>query len=512
MSTVAQEKDEVELGVGNTLDLSIAAGRWQFLNMAAQQILTIGTFFILARLLVPADFGVVALIMIIPNFLEGVTTFSFDVAAMQKKEKMGEYLNVVWTFNIVRSALICVSTIIAAPFVASFFHIEYALPLLYIAGIGILIQSFFNIGQNYLFLDLNFKKLFLRDFFYKSSYAIAAILLALIVHSYWALFWANVISIICVTAITYAIHPFRPQFDFAFRKLNDLRHFSQWLYAQEMAGQLERSVGDAMIGRFATPADLGLFSKAKSLASAVISPVISNINKVSFSSYLHVRDSLPHISEGINKTLDILFAVGLPYVLVILLTGRRIVLIVLGPNWVSLASYLQVLAFSATLNGLTVILASAVFNGIGKPHIQSTIGMVSTGTTLAGFILLVPVMGIWGAVYASLFGSIVAATVTIYFMMIHIPLNLPRITWSFFVVLCASLLPIPLALYLLSLPFFNATLGYILLLAFSGSLYAAGIIGAGVFFKKGPYDTFVILVLSLLRAIRVKALSVTSHN
>ncbi|MBI2030610.1 oligosaccharide flippase family protein [Candidatus Kaiserbacteria bacterium] len=493
----------------DVLRLSIMAGRWQFLNTAVQQVLSMGTFLVLARILAPTDFGVAALIMTAPNFLDGITTFSFDVAALQKKDRMRDYLNVVWTFNICRAALIFLVATATAPFIAHFFHIEYALPLLYLAGIGILVQSFFNIGQNFLFLTLDLKKIFYRDIAFKVGYAAAAIPLAFLLHSYLALFLATIVSIICVTAATYVIHPYRPHFDFAFGKLYDLRHAGQWLYAQEIAGQFERTIGDGMIGRFATPTDLGLFSKAKSLAAAVISPLISNINKVSFSSYLHVRDSLPHISEGISKTFDILFAFGLPYVLVIILTGRRLVLIVLGPNWVDLTPYLKVLVISATLNALSVILASAVFNGIGKPRTQFAISAISTGSILTGFLVLVPLFGIWGAVYATLLGSVIATAATIYFMLIHVPLNWPRIITSLLITIIACITPIPLAIYLLSLPFFNTTVGYLFLLAVGGTLYAGIIAAAGIILRKGPYDTFVLLAQTILGSIlpRIRAFS-----
>lgn len=489
----------------DVLKLSIMAGRWQFLNTAVQQVLSMGTFLVLARVLAPTDFGVAALIMTAPNFLDGITTFSFDVAALQKKERMRDYLNVVWTFNICRAALIFLVAAATAPFIARFFHIEYALPLLYLAGFGVLVQSFFNIGQNFLFLTLDLKKIFYRDLAFKVGYAAAAIPLAFLLHTYTALFLATIFSIFCVTAATYVIHPYRPRFDFAFGKLHDLRHAGQWLYAQEIAGQFERTIGDGMIGRFATPADLGLFGKAKSLASAVISPLISNINKVSFSSYLHVRDSLPHISEGISKTFDVLFAFGLPYVLVIILTGRRLVLIVLGPNWVNLTPYLKVLVISATLNALSVILASAVFNGIGKPRTQFAISAISTGSILTGLLVLVPLFGIWGAVYATLLGSVIAAAATIYFMLVHVPLNWQRILSSLLVTSVACIIPIPVALYLLSLPFFNATIGYLLLLMIGGTLYAGIIAAAGIILRKGPYDTFALLAQTVLGRIMSRA-------
>src|SRR3989338_3181329 len=477
---ISMEPNTTQVNTENrdVLRLSLAAGQWQFINMFAQQLITIGTFLVLARILLPQDFGVAVLIALVPTFIDGITSFAFETSALQKKEGMRPYLDVIWTFNILRTLVILLISFIAAPFVADFFHIEYALPALYMAGLVVFAQNLTNIGQGYFFLNFDFKKIFYRDVFQKIVYSVTAISLAIILHSFWAIFLATVVSAAAGAAITYALHPYRPSLDFAFRKLEDLRSFSQWLFGQEMMAQLERTVGDSVIGRLMTPADIGLFGKAKSLAMLATSPIISSINKVSFSSYLHVRDSLPHIGEGISKTFEILFAIGLPYVLAIVFAGNRLVLVLLGPNWTPLTPSLKVLTVAATINALTVILASAVFNGIGKPRIQFAVGLIYTAVTLSGVLA--------------------AASITVYFILTRIPINLYRITWTVVIVALASALPIEGALYLLDYSFFNTTLGYILLFALAGSVYALTITLFGLVLKRGPYSTLKLVVMSVL--------------
>jgi len=492
--------DELE-GRG-ILDLSIAAGRWQLTNTIVQQLFVLGTFLALARILPPREFGIASLILLVPTFIDGITTFNLDTSALQKKEAMGRYLNVLWTFNILRVVSIFVLTLALAPFLARYFKIEEAQTALYFAGAVVLMQGLVNIGQNYFFLHFDFRRIFLRDTITKATYAIFSIALALIYHSYWALFLGNILSTACMAFSTYFLHSYRPRFDFRFRMLDDLRHFGQWLYAQDVLQQIERSVGDALIGRFASAAELGVFTKAKSLAQAPSSAMVSAINKVSFTSYIHVRDSRPHIIEGINKTFDILSFVSIPYIVAIWLTGTRIVLVVLGPGWIALAPYLKILVVMATFNALAVTLATAVFNGIGKPKIQSLVTSVYTVVAIAGYVLLIPPYGARGAAYALLSAVLSATCVTGYYLIMEVGINVRRILSTALVVAIASAAPVPLALSLLSHPFFNATSGYILLVALSGLIYAGIIVLAGILFKKGPYDTLLLLARSVVRAVR----------
>lgn len=496
----------------DVLRLSIVAGRWQFLSMLGQQVLNFGTFLILARILLPEDFGIIALMAIVPSFLDGVTSFSLDTGALQKRGRMGEYLNVVWTFNIGRAAIIFLITLIGAPFIAAFFKIPQALPLLYLAGAGILIQSLMNIGLNYLFLTLEFKKIFARDMILKGSYAISVIVLALVLRSYWALFLANILSLICVMIATYYLHPYRPRPDFNFSLLKDLRGFSQWLYAQEIAGQIGASIKDSVIGRYTSATGLGLLSKAKALAAAPTGPIASTINKVSFSSYVRVQDSLAHAAEGLSKTFDILVTIALPYIALIAFTGNRIVLIALGEKWTAITPLLKILVIAMTLDVLSTQVAASVFNGLGKPRIQFFIGSMYAAITLLGFLLFVPTGGVMAAAYVILAGSACAAIVTTYFFFTTVGVRLARIGWSMSIAALATFIPIPLALWCLSIPFFNTTLGYLVLIAGAGLVYAGIIIFFGVIFKKGPFATFLLLVQSMLGSLIASRNKITSSE
>lgn len=491
---------------------TLAAGRWSLTNTIAQKVLTFGTFFILARLLVPADFGVVALLAVVPNFIEGVTSLAFDMALVQRRGDVGPYLNVIWTFTVLRGIALFLFVFFTAPYIAHFFHIEYAVTALRFAGIGSLLQGFMNIGQTYFFIDLNLKPIFLRDLTLRITYAVSTIVLALIFHSYWAPFIGNFISIFAVVIATYVLHPYRPSLDMRLGKLKDLFPFTRWLLGQELLNQLVRTLEDSLIGRFATPAALGIYGKSKALASAPTSPLISLINKVSFTSYARAQESMAHVREGVHKTFDVMLAIALPYLIVLMVAGNRLVLIFLGPNWIVITPYLKLLALAATLDMLFVSIATPVFNAIGQPKTQFFINSVAASTVLAGLIVLVPRYGIWGATFATLLGTSLAACVTLYLMYSRLHLAVGRIVRGIAVVGVACAVPMLLSSLLLPIPFFNHTFPYLGLVGASGALYLLLLIGAGTVLHVGPYATLLVIAHSLFqtrlaRSLRLPALA-----
>lgn len=481
----------------DTLTKSLHAGNWAFVNVVAQKVIMYGSFFILARLLTPEDFGIIAVIAIMPTFLDGVTSFAFDTAALQKGH-MARYLNVMWTFNILRSTIIFIGIFIGATWIATFYKIEAFESIVRLSGLAILIQSFANIGQVYFFADMDFKKIFLRDMVTSISYAVVALAIAWFTHSFLALFIAGIISMFLVTLVSYALHPYRPRLDFNFKLLGELRSFSQWIYAQSTVEQISIATQNSVIGRSTSPASLALFMKAKALSDAPTVPITNFIGKVSFSSYLRIQDSPLQLSEGIAKTVDLVATIALPYLVVVLFAGHTLVLIVLGESWIGMTPLLQILVISASLKALINSLAPPAFNALGKPKIQFLNSSVQALLLTTGIILFIPSFGAIGAAYAVLASTSITATVIFFQLHKHIHLNIPRIFSSMFVTIVASGVPLVIARYGLTFPFFKTIFGFLMLLSISGLIYLASIVLIGRFFLKGPYKTLELVIRSFL--------------
>ncbi len=479
----------------DTLKKSLHAGNWAFVNVLAQKIIIFGSFFILARLLTPLDFGIIALIAIAPTFLDGVTSFAFDTAALQSGN-MRRYLNVIWTFNILRSGVICICIFIGAHWIAAFYKIEDFESVVRLGGLAILIQSFGNIGQTYFFIDMDFKKVFLRDMVTSVSYAIVALSIAWVTHSFVALFIAGVMSMFCVTLVSYALHPYRPRLDFNFKLLGELRSFSQWMYGQSAVEQISVAIQNSIIGRSTSPTSLALFMKAKVLSDAPTVPITNFIGKVSFSSYLHLQNASSYLAEGVAKTVDLIATIALPYLVLVLCAGHTLVLIVLGESWTEMTPLLQILVISASLKALMNSLAPSMFNAIGKPKIQFLNASVQALTLTIGMLLLVPPFGAMGAAYTVLASVSITAAVIFFQLHTHIHLNIPRIFSSISVSLLASCAPLLIARYGLMFPFFKTIPGFLILLLISGCVYLGGIVLMGHFFSKGPFKTLKLIAQS----------------
>lgn len=474
-----------------TFGLSLAASRWFFINTLIQRVIAFGTFFILARLLFPEDFGIISLILIVPNFLDMITSLSFENALIRHKDDTAQYLDVAWTLNILRGGSIALIVFLVAPFIASFFDISQAVRAIQLSGLFIFVQSLANIAQLYFFKEMDFKKILLRDISSKTVYFIVTIGLAFMLHSYWALFWGMMLQYATSVISTYVLHPYRPRLKFNFRVLGELLDYSVWVYGQNLMAQIIGSLEDTLVGKFVGPTGLGLYGKAKSLAGGPVTPISSMISKIGFPAFARIQDDKAKISDGISKSFDIMLVVVAPFLAAVLLGGHKIVLIILGTRWIEIVPVFKILTIGITLNVLTSI-ATPLFNALGMPKTSFKLDTLFTASFIVSLILLVPPFGIIGAAWSLIVSSAVMliATIGLAYKLAYV--NLKHILFSAGVVTISSLITALIGFQFLGTSFFNNNFGFIVVVGGLGIIYCGLVLFAGKYLTKGPSETIII--------------------
>lgn len=482
---------------GSALQKSLSAGHWFLLDTVMQKILIFGTFFITARLLTPADFGLIALAGIYPGLLDSLTAIAFETAIIQKKpgEEM-PYMNAVWTFNLVRSVLLFAIVFFTAPLAAHFLHNDNAVLLFRLSGLYLIFQGLNNIGQRLFTKALDYKKLFFRDIAMYGSNSLISIATAFFLHSYWALFIGNAVGILAGTIATYVLSNYRPRFEISYTKLKHLLPYSQWVFAQGLINRLSQTIESVLIGRFTNTTSIGLYGKAKTLANTPTSPLSNIIEKIGFSALVSVQDSKAQVREGLHKSFDLTASIALAFLVVIFIGGDQLVGIFLGAKWLGIIPFLKILTVVATLDALIMTIAGTMFNALSKPNLLFQLNTLSLVCLSILFLILIPTHGTMGAAMALLISSIITNGCALILIKNVVDPNWRRISETFGVISIALLLPLLFSKYLLYFSFSNTHVGFLLIVALMGCLYAAIIMGAGIFFKKGPYNTLLVIIKS----------------
>lgn len=487
-----------------TAHLSIQAGKWMSVGVVIQKILSLLTFIVLSRLLLPADFGFISIITIVPATLDLVTSFNFESTLIHKKVDPKPYLNAIWTFNLLKSLLIFLLVAISAPFIVNFFNLSPdKIIIARLSGLLILIPNIANIGQFYLFRDLDFKKIFFRDMVAAISYSLTSIFLAFFLHSYWALFYGLIFQNIAGVTASYFLHPYRPKLS---KKLGSLAHlggYSRWIYGQAIIGQIGSTIENSVIGKFSGASNLGLYVKAKGLAIAPLSPISTIIRKVGFPAFARIQGSSEKITEGGIKSLDLLFLMAIPFISAVLFGSKEIVFFLLGPNWLGMTDILQIVVIALSISTLSISLSDPLLNGIGLSKVQFNIRLVHTVFFILFLAILTPGWGVIGAAYAMLLSSLVIVFYYFYTLQKYLKyMPFKRLSTSVLSVLLATVITSLLGIYLKDRVDTSNHLIFALIGLILGSLYLLITYLNSRLLKIGPWETIVFVLTPVFQSLK----------
>ncbi len=376
----------------------IRGGAWVFtLNLVTRGLFFIRTV-ILARLLLPSDFGLVGIAMIATSILLAFSGTGFAPALIQKKSGTSDYLNTAWCVEAVRGIILAFILILFAPLIATFFNNPEAKLVIQFMAISIALTGLTNIGMIYFQKELQFAKLFIYNFSTQMVTLIVSVSLAFILRNVWALVYGAIFGAVTKLILSYVLHPFRPNFKFDLPKAKELFSFGKWLLASGMLTFLITQGDDIFVGKLLGVTALGFYTMAYRLSNLPATEITHVISQVTFPAYSKMQDNIPKLRESYLKVLQLTAFFSFPVAGLIFVLAPDFTRIFLGEKWMPIVAAMQVLALWGLLRSIYAT-RGPIFQGVGKPNISTKLQFAQL-ILLAIFIY--PLTVKWGIVGASL--------------------------------------------------------------------------------------------------------------
>ncbi len=321
---------------------------------------------VLARLLVPEDFGLFGIVFLTISAFETFTQTGFGAALIQRKEKTELYLDVAWTVQVIRGFLLSLVLFVSAPWVAWFFHEPRVIPLIRVMCIGLFVSGFGNPGIIYLRKELNFKKQFVYDIGSTILPFTIAILLAYYLRNVWALVWAVLIEEAFRCLLSYFFHAYRPRFQLDRKKVTKLFGYGRWLFGSSIVIFLATQGDDAFLGKMLGVTALGFYQLAYRVSNIASNSITKLISLVMMPTYAIVQNDKERLGRGFIKTLEVVLMLATPLTVFIIMAAPEIVHGVLGSKWAPAIAPLQILAFAGFIRAV-VATGGPLFLGSGHP-------------------------------------------------------------------------------------------------------------------------------------------------
>ena len=359
---------------------------------------------ILARLLVPEDFGLFAMALTIVGAANAVTTIGLDSKIIANKfeteDELRVHLDTVWSTELTRSIIVVLLVSLCAFPTARFYGQSQLKVIIPVLASAILMRGFQNIGLVLLRKESNFGRIFWFDLATNVVGVVLTVALAAVLQNIWALVFGNLITTTIGTCLSYIFHSYRPSLRFDRTALTQTLHFGKFAILFAVASYVSNVADNIMVGRLLGFAALGNYSLAFNIASAPIIVVIFSVTAVLLPAYAEINLENPKLLEpaftkAFNLTLIIMLAIALPP----FFFADEIVQLLFGARWTTAASLLRVLALVIPLRGLT-LLTSTIFWSTNKPRELALVRTLDALVFVAVLYPLISTVGLPGVAWA----------------------------------------------------------------------------------------------------------------
>lgn len=322
---------------------------WSFFENVAITFINFFIGVILARLLLPEDFGIIGVtavfLAILPIFSDG----GFGSALIQKKDCTEKDFNSVFYFNILISIFLYVLVVSSSEFIQSFFQIEELSSVLNILSINIIIVSFGSVQSVVLTKNLNFKLLSKVSISSQIISGILAISLAYLGYGVWSLVFKTLINSILMVSLLFLFNSWKPKLIFSFTALKNLFSFGFNLLLSTLLNNIFENLYFFIIAKYYSAEKLGFYTRAEMLKNLPSQNLTSVIQRVSFPLLSNIQDDDVRLKENYRKLIRLSVFISSFLLFFLFATSKSLVPVLFGVKWLPIVPMVQLFCFSAFL-------------------------------------------------------------------------------------------------------------------------------------------------------------------
>jgi len=454
----------------STADLgrrTFAGFLWLLLGKGYRQLLFLASTVILARLLSPRDFGLVALGTLAIHFISVFTYTGFHSALVQRPHLSFRIINTAWWVTLGRAGLIALILWFAAPLISKLFHEPDAVPIIRALGIIQFLSGFTSIGVVLLNKDLKFGQLFVLEALGQTFDLIVAVSIALLWRNAWALVLGATAGAMTRVVISYLLYPYRPRVKFDVQAARSLFTYGQWLlYSAVLFFSISKGT-DVLSGLIFGTTALGLYQMASRFALLPTNHFGELFLATLFPAYSHIQHEPERLKETFLRVLQVATLVIFPLSTLMAVAVGPVLPLVLGEKWQGVVYLVPPLALGGALQAL-LRTGSPLFLATGQPRYQFFMDLASMLGIILCLYPMAYLFGLAGLAWSYALG--IACGLPIWWRLVIETSGLGARQ-----ILLALLVYLPVKLFLMPLTSWQA-LSWLTLLSIAGLLAFIGLI------------------------------------
>ena len=384
---------------------------WKFAERISARLVSFLVSIILARILIPEDYSVVAIVTIFFSFSEVIISGGFSSALIQKKNSDDLDFSSVLFMTLSVSAIFYFALFFAAGWIASAYNNDLLVPVIRVMGLVLFINSYKSVLCAFISSRLEFRKFFMSTIGGTVFSAIVGIIMALKGFGPWALVAQEMSNSFIDTLILSISTRYRPLMKCSYERLKSLFRFGGKIYLSSIITVVYDQIKPLIVGLRFSATDLAYYNKGESFPVLLNSSITDTFSSVLFPVISKLQDNLDEVRNATRRFLRVSSYVIFPMMIGLFVIADNMVIVLLTEKWLPIVPYIRIFCFSYMLNIVQIGNLQAI-KAIGRSDVILRLEIIKKVSYLAIILMFVlfsdsPVMLAMSTVVTTIVASFV---------------------------------------------------------------------------------------------------------
>lgn len=333
---------------------------WKLLERCSVQVVSFVVTIVLARILVPEDYGLIALVLVFVNISNVIVDGGLNMALVQKKDADNVDFSTIFYTSFILASILYALLFSLSGAIAFFYDKPELVPVVRVLGISLFFYAITSIQKAFLSRHLLFKNLFYSSLGAVVVSGIIGIWMAQKGYGVWALVAQNITVQIVTAIIMWYTVKWRPQLVFSFERFKGLFNFGWKIFASNFLINLFINVRSLIIGKVYTASALGYFDRGKQFPALIIENINASIQAVLFPVLSVEQDHVQTVKAMVRRSIKMSAYLIFPLVIGLAVVAKPLVLFLLTEKWLGAVPYIQIFCMAYLLMPMQIANIQAI--------------------------------------------------------------------------------------------------------------------------------------------------------
>ena len=377
---------------------------WSAIQKYSTMLITFISGIILARLLMPEDYGAIGMLLIFMSLAEVFIDAGFGSALIQKKKPTQTDYSTVFYFNIVMSVILYGVIYLSAPAIAEFYRMPILCKVLRVQGLILFVYAFSIIQRNQIRKNLKFKLLSKVTITSSIISLVVTVILAYMGFGVWALVAQYFLGAFIPCVFFWLTMSWKPTWEYSWASFRELFGFGSYMFLTHLFTTFSQRITGLLVGRWYNSATMGYYTKASAFSKYATLSISGVMIQTTYPLYASVQEDRERLINMVKRITSTLAYITVPMLSILILIAKPLIVFLYSDRWLPSVPYFQILCIGG-MAGCLLSVNQQTIAAIGKSKVFFTWTIVKESVGIASQIIGLILWGIWGLLAGKVFAS-----------------------------------------------------------------------------------------------------------